>query len=402
MSDFLYRVLSGWIEVSVSGRQVEHLISQVAEEGYRLWDVQRGGDTYTFFATLSAIPSIQRVAEEKGLAVTHLRRGGLPIEWRKSQRRPFLWVGVLTAIVIVFYATSRIWVVDVVTPNISAKAREQLVLTAEGAGLSLGSVRAHLDVQAIRTRMIRALPQYAWIGISVHGVLASIQVVPLVLRPRLHTFSSIVASHAGEITQVLVYMGAPEVSVGEIVHKGQTLISGSVSAPSRIQPDGAQEPQRETVMTPAEGDVFANVAHGVEVFQPFMQQTAHTTSKVFVQAFLFVADRGPWQYQGFGQIPFHHYQTRRVMTQVQYRGVNLPIKLLKIVYNETIITKRRLSRARALASAAKRATEQLAHTLHDKGPVVREIQRARWTTTGVWVQVVWIVNQNIAQPKPRR
>ncbi len=402
MTDFLYRFLSGWMEVSVSGRNVEPLISRVVEEGYRLWSVRRRGDTYIFFATLSALPSIREEAGSRGLAVKFLRRGGLPIEWRKSRRRPFLWVGLMTAIALVFYVTTRIWVVDAVTPSLSPAARAQLVSTAEHSGLSLGRVRKHLDIQAIRARMIRALPQYSWIGISIHGVLATIEVVPLVVRPPFHTFSSITAAESGKITKILVYMGAPEVSVGESVRKGQILISGAVSAPSRVQPEGSQEPQLETVMTPAEGDVFANVAHSVQLFQPFVQETAQPTSRVFVQAFLFVAGHGPWQYRGMGPVPFRHYQQRRIMTQVQYRGVNLPIKVLKIVYNETIITRHRLSRARVLALADRRATEQLSRAQKDKGPVVQVIKKARWTTKGVWLRMVWVVNQNIARPQSRR
>lgn len=402
MGDFLYRFLSGWVEVRITGRHVEALISQIADAGYRLWSLQRRGGTFTFLVTLNALPVIREEALQRDLTVQLLRRGGLPIEWRKSRRRPFLGVGLLTAIGLVIYATSRIWVVDAVTPNISTAARAQLVSTAEKSGLTLGSVRKRLDIPAIRARMIRMLPQYSWIGISIHGVLATIQVVPLVSRPPFHTFSSIVAAESGTITKMLVYMGAPEVSVGEKVHKGQTLISGAVSAPSRVQPEGAKEPQLETVITPAEGDVFANVAHSVQVFQPFWQASVHSTHRSFVQAFLMVGNEGPWQYQGWGPVPFRHYQEHRIMTQVQYRGVNLPIKRLKIVYNETIITRRRLSRARVLALAVHRATEELSRAQKNKGPVVQVSQKARWTAKGVWVRVVWVVNQNIARPNPRR
>lgn len=402
MSDFLYRFLSGWMEIRVKGRHVERLISEIAQAGYRLWSVRRIGDTCIFFATLSAIPLIRQEALDQDLTVTFLRRGGLPIEWKKSQRRPFLWVGVLTALALVFYATSRIWVIDAVTPNLSSTARAEVVFTAERSGLQLGSVRKQLDIPAIRARMIRALPQYSWIGITVHGVLATIQVVPLVQRPSYHTFSAIVAAESGQVTKLLVYMGAPEVSVGEFVQKGQILISGAVSAPSRVQPGGLKEPQLETVITPAEGDVFANVLHRVNVFQPLWQDTVVTTSQVFVRSFLLIGGRGPFQYQGFGKIPFRHYAQYRSITQLVYRGVNLPIKVLKIVYNETIISRRRLSRTEALALAVHRANRELSRNEAGRGPVVKISRVARWTPKGVWVRVGWVVNQNIAQPRSRR
>ncbi len=402
MSDFLYRFMSGWMEIRVKGHHVERFISKIAQSGYRLWSVRRIEDSYIFFATLSAIPLIRQEALDHDLTVTFLRRGGLPIEWKKSQRRPFLWVGVLTALALVFYATSRIWVVDAVTPNLSSKARAELVVIAERSGLKLGSVRKQLDIPVIRARMTRALPQYSWIGITVHGVLATIQVVPLVKRPLDHTFPAIVAAESGQVTQLFVYMGAPEVIVGESVQKGQTLISGAVSAPSRIQPEGLKEPQLETVITPAEGDVFANVLHRVNVFQPLWQDTVVTTSHVFVRSFLLIGGRGPLQYQGFGKIPFRHYAQHRYITQLVYRGVNLPIKVLKIVYNETIITRRRLSRTEALALAFHRADRELSRNVAGKGPVVKISRAARRTPRGVWVRVGWVVNQNIAQPRARR
>ncbi|MCL5971794.1 MAG: sporulation protein YqfD [Firmicutes bacterium] len=401
MSDFIFRLFAGWIKVQAQGDGVESLVTSLVTAGFRLWNLQPAETGYVFYTTLSAMSPIREYMVVHSLDIRILQQGGAPIEWNRSRRRPFLWVGLATAAMLIIYVTSRIWVIDALTPGLSPGARQQLVTVAEDAGLRMGTVRNQVNLPRIRVMMSKRLPQYSWIGISLHGVVATIQVVPLVPRPPLHIYARIVASSPGRVTRILVYIGDPEVVPGDWVKAGQTLIRGAVTAPVPLPEGSEKNPVQDTMVTPAEGEVWANVTHRVTVFQPLRQATSYPTGRKYIRQFIWVQDVAPWQYWGWQPVPFAHYVEKKEIYSVQWEGVNLPVKVLKIVYNETNTKVRRLQPGQAVAEATRRATTEMARAVAGLGPVVEKSRQIRRTQNGVWVSIVWVVNQNIALPKDR-
>jgi similar to stage IV sporulation protein len=401
VSDFIFRLFAGWIKVRAEGDDVESLVTSLVTAGFRLWNLQPAETGYTFYTTLSAKSRIREYTAVHSLDIHILQQGGAPIEWNRSRRRPFLWVGLATAVGLIIYVTSRIWVINAPTPGLSPGARQQLVTVAEDAGLRMGTVRNQINVPKIRAAMVKQLPQYSWIGISLHGMMATIQVVPLVSRPQLHIYARIVASAPGQVTRILVYMGDPEVVAGDWVKAGQTLIRGAVTAPMPLPEGSEKKSVQDTIVTPAEGDVWANVTHRLTVFQPLRQTISYPTGRKYIRQFIWIQDASPWQYWGWQPVPFAHYVEKKEISPLRWEGVNLPVKVLKIVYNETKTKVRRLRPGQAVAEATQRATSEMTRKVAALGPVVQKSRQIRRTQNGVWVSIVWVVNQNIALPKDR-
>jgi similar to stage IV sporulation protein len=231
----------------------------------------------------------------------------------------------------------------------------------------------------------------------VHGILATIHVIPLVILPRSPLTPKLVASHGGKITSVLVFMGDPEVAPGETVHKGQVLISGVVSAPVPLQPDSSKNPVTDAVKTPAKGQVFADVRYVQTGLQPYKIQMWEPTGKSFSQEFVRFGEDPPLLLKGYGAIPFHDYRSQKFVTQLKWRDVNLPVERVKIVYNGLQRRSQTLSRKQALVRAAAEVAQRMHKAVHE-GVRVRERRITRWTHQGFSVQLIWIVNQNIAVP----
>ena len=61
MIDFLYRLLLGWVEVTISGRHPEEIISQLALSGQRLWAVRKTAAGYRFVALLKGVASLSHL-----------------------------------------------------------------------------------------------------------------------------------------------------------------------------------------------------------------------------------------------------------------------------------------------------------------------------------------------------
>ncbi len=399
MSGVLVRLFGGWRVVRIRGRKAERLLSQLAERGFRIWRVARRRDELHCLVTEEGYETLASLAEEMGVEVLSLRQGGLPFRWQQVRRRPFLLVGLASAWALVLYATSHIWAIEVVVPRLPAPAREQLVRAAETAGLRVGSTRSRLDIASIRRTMLAELPEYSWIGLHTHGMVAIIDAIRLVNRPPDHLPPRLIATANGTVTAVYVYMGAADVSRGETVHKGQTLISGVVSGEL---PGGGEKPQEESVVTPAEGQVMADVTYREKIFQPFKNEHQVETGRVFVRRFL------EWNRSQVTEIPnlmpmsFTHYRETKVVTPVRFAGITLPVRFIEMVYNETVIKTVPLSAKGAVQLGRDRALEALARTVPAGGQRVSQSIAVSPQRRGVWITATWVINRNIAAPPPAR
>ncbi len=396
MTGLIVRLLAGWRLIRIRGRFSERLISQVALTGYRLWRIERHGDEFFGLITEDGYEFLSQLADTMGVTALTERRGGLPFRWRQIRRRPFLVVGLISAWLMVGYMTSHVWAITVVAPNLQPGAEATLIRAAEQSGLTIGASRQALDINRIRRIMLARLPQYSFIGIHLQGMVAVVSGMRFVGPPPKQLPQRLVSDARGRVTSVFIYMGLAKVAVGDYVNQGQTLIEGAVTDVPFARQSGSKTPTAQSVITPAKGKIMADVDYHVRVFQPYFSRRTMDTGRRFVQRFI------QWNHQtvvsvpSLRSVPFLHYHTQRVEKPVSFGGVPLPVRMIELVYNEWTIRSIRLSRRRATQAARCRARwkmEQIAPK-HDKPVSTR--MRVRASKTGITVNLVWVVNRNIA------
>lgn len=396
MSGLLIRVISGWRLLRLRGRGLEKLITQVTALGFRLWRVERHRDELSALVSEGAYEALAELAQALNISVVTVRRGGLPFRWRQIRLRPFLLLGLATAWGMIIFATSHVWAVKVVAPNLSPKADTELVQAASQAGLRVGSSYNSLNLAAIRRRMLVQLPQYSWIGLHARGMVAVIDGIRFVRRPPDDLPARLVASHGGTVTAIAVYMGEPEVLAGERVKKGQVLISGVVTEIKAVQPKDAKKPEEESVVTPAKGEVMADVTYRVKRYQPYLDHEMVLTHRSVTERFL-EFNRGPLvAIPSLHTLSYAHYTTQKNVWQMRLAGVDLPVRMIDLVYNERVRHTVRLSRRQAVQRGRERALEQVKKSVPRRSRRVSDTVRVAETKKGVWVTVTWVMNCNIA------
>lgn len=152
-------------------------------------------------------------------------RGGPGFVLRRLWRRPSLLAAGALAAAVVGALSSRIWEVRVEgsPPQQAAAVRQAL---AE-LGLRPGMARSGVQTGWLERELLLRRPELAWAEVRLVGSVAVVQV-----RPRLPTpddeqgSGDVVASHDGMVTELVVAQGWPAVRPGEVVRRGQVLISG--------------------------------------------------------------------------------------------------------------------------------------------------------------------------------
>ncbi len=398
MSGLLLRALAGWRQIRIKGGRAEHLVSRLIAEGYRLWKVERRGNELWALISEEGFEVLAQLAQELGVELITARRGGLPFRWRQIRQRPFLLLGFVSAWLIVLYATSHVWAIKVTEPNLPPSAQSELIRAAGRAGLKIGANERRLNIPDIRRKMLSRLPEYSWIGIHIKGMVAVIDGIRFVKRPPDHLPPRLVATRSGKVTAIFVYMGAADVLVGEQVQKGQSLISGVVTEVAARQPNDAKKPVEESVLTPAEGEVRADVTYQQRLFQPFVAKrlvkTGHKRHRRFVQ----FEGGGMLAIPSLSPIPFTHYTVEKNVRDVSFAGVGLPVRVIDLVYNEEVIHTVRLNRREAVQRGRIKALVDLRKKVPKNGQRVGSIMAVSYAKDGVWVTQTWIINCNIAAP----
>lgn len=398
MTGLLLRLFTGWRLIRLKGRQSERLISGVVSRGYRLWHVERQRDELWCLVTEEGYEALSSLASEFAIEIATERRGGLPFRWRQFRSRPFLAVGLASAWLLVWYMTSHIWAIQVVAPQATPATQAELIAAAARSGLRIGAGTNRLDIPQIRRTMLSSLPQYSWIGIHTRGMVAVIDAVRFVERPSNHLPARLVASSAGRVTEVYVYMGTADVGRDELVQKGQTLISGVVIDAPPIQPKGAKKPVEESVLTPAEGQVLADVTYRVHLFQPLKESRQIATGHSFVQYFLEFGRSYVMTIPLMSPMPFKHYDIQKIVRPIRFAGIELPVEVVQLVYNEKVIHTVSLSAHDAIRQGRQRALAEMEKKIPKDGKPVRQSLKVAAEKTGVWVTLTRVINHNIAAP----
>lgn len=391
MTEWLWRQLTGWVNVCMQGAGTENVISEVTQMGHKMWKLRRDktGAVYAL-VSLSTVSSLHRAAVAHRVRIHFLDRGGIGWLSKRAKGRPLLAVGLIGAVLGVVWLTSRIWVVDAPIAGQPLKVRQELVQAAYSAGLTPGISGNRVALTQIAARMEQELPGYFWIRLSRHGIVAEIQAATVVARPPYRPPSRLVAKAAGKILHVDVYMGESMVSPGELVNKGQTLIQGAWSSVALGDPSSDGR-----VRAPAVGQVWADVVHRVRIYQPFLSRVVVRQRQYFVRRQLFV-EHGPSFLLSLGHPSFRQYRVKSRTTPIIYRGVELPLKWRQVVYNEIKMDTRHLTVSKATSMALAQATREISLSLPAGGRWLRRERQVKMVKRGVWVTLTWHAAQDVA------
>ena len=396
----LNRIVSyfaGYVEVLARGAQLEKLINLLTNSGLFLWDIQRlGPDVIRFKIRAHGFLQLHKqVLKRTKVTVKICRKRGWPFVWRRLKTRRFFLIGAVLFIALLIYSSSLILVIKV--DGFEGGQREKLLQTLKGIGLKPGLSRSDLlrSKRMMEREVMLVTPTAVWLGISVHGVVAEVRVIPRKVAPNQANGYDLVAGADGVITKLVVIRGTPVVKEGETVARGDLLISGQIWY-KNLQSD---ELIAEDV--PPVGTVEARVWDDLEILEPKVvwkiahQQAAATEYSLrWGQKMLSLGK--------FGQKPRGNYSRIR-WHKVIFKGRNpiVIVELIKDIWQETIWHKRVRS-STELKQAALREAALKSKYLALSSEKLNQLET--WSDEGNFIKLAVTVEtiRDIAVVSPRR
>ncbi|MBR5152267.1 MAG: sporulation protein YqfD [Clostridia bacterium] len=380
--------LKGSLTVQADSLYPERFLTVCMKRNLDIRDIRQLGERRLCMEmSIPAFRKIRPVCRRTRTRLTILKRRGLPFLLQRLRHRKFAFLGLLAAVLFLWYTTCHIMGITVIG---NQRINTETVLEhLARSGVSMGKSTAGIDSDQIRNRMMRDLDQLAWVGINVSGSRIYVEIVERLEKPAAPDFSQpchLIASKDGEILSIEAREGQTMVSVGSGVVAGDLLVSGLMDTDT----GGFR-----TVH--AWGDVYARTYYEKTEEYPLTFTEILETGEEKTRYSLKILNRTLPLF--WGKIPYAQYSETTETAEYRLPLERLPsLWITKTVYREKYEQERTRQVSEALETARKELFDALLETVPPEAEILdRELTHTLTEQGAVLATARVVCKENIAE-----
>ena len=358
----------GYLIVELTGFSPERFLNLCHTNHIILWGITPFENGYKFYISKRAFFLVRTYVKKTNVQLEIKGKKGFPFLVKRYKNRKWFFIGFLLSMLFVAYSSLFIWDIDVTGNDIYTT--EELTSYLTQNGFHLGIKKKQIDCNALEMELREHFDEISWISCCINGTQLSISLKEAEETQAKSSADTqappcdIVATSDATIQSIVVQNGTPLVKEGDMVKKGDVLISGAVNLY-----DDANEVLQTNFIT-AKGKILGQIAepYNDELKLQFYEKqfTGNTTSC--------------YQLQFFGyQIPlvsrrtsFSTYDTIKSHHTVKLgKTFYLPVTFTTIERKEYILSKASITPETGKARAQKRLADYT-KKLSEKGVEIIE------------------------------
>lgn len=229
----LFRYLKGYVHICVRGKQPEKWINIVIRRGIPIWNLQRKQDgSFTLCIPKNAYRTqTKTICAKTGCQTRVLRRRGLIYDVRKSKHRKTLVITGILACAVICFLNQLTWSVEVIPGTQTsdqdiAFTRQWLLQNGIRPGVFLDTV----DTRQVAWHILHARKGLCWVQVRREGTRFFVEIERGTYYSQEGITSqkpcNLIADKDFEMVKCTVYSGIPRCAPGDVIHKGDLLVSG--------------------------------------------------------------------------------------------------------------------------------------------------------------------------------
>lgn len=322
-----WNYLRGYVIIKVEGLTLERFLNLAATNDIYLWDIKRVNYTVLEMkASIEGFKALKEVIKKVGCRVEIIEKKGLPFILYKLRARKMLGFGILIFLGLIIFLSSFIWNIEV-TGNEKIKTQD-IIKVLEKENIKSGIIKYNIDKDYTKHFLLDQFDNFSFVSVDIKGTKLIIEVKEQDLPPEkidIATPCNIVANKKGVIVKVIARNGNAVVRKGDIVDKGDVLISGVIS----------NENSGEYIFVHSDGEVLAKTVYSYRLDEPIIKSIKEETGRSMEMRELKFGEKGLRFSKG--EIPFKDYIEEVREVKLFKKNTNLPIKLLVYEYKEVEI-----------------------------------------------------------------
>lgn len=383
----------GYLVLIVQGNHPERFINMAFTRGIHLWDLAwKSPDTLMVKVYAHSFRTLRHVARQSRCRIRIHKKQGFPFLIHRFRHRRMLLAGALIFCLILYFLSSIIWTVDVSgTRKISPRQVREL---AAEKGLKQGNFCFRVQRDQVEGYILRELPGVSYVEVKV-GPRSKVRIIEKVDPPPSQGPCHIVAKKDGVIDSILTLNGQPKVKEGDLVKKGQVLISGAIYPPppeaDPADPKPPSPPQKPLRYVSAQGIVYGKLWYRF-YGEGLRDEIAEEKTGNKVRIYCINMGGKEIIIKGPKRIPYKYYRSQTQRSKfLRWRNKTLPVEFVTIEAEEIRYLRIQRSFEETVEVAARRAREKETKGIPKGAVPVRRQYRVIGTRDDNLVRVILTV-----------
>ncbi len=318
----ILRLFRGYVTFVASGGFFERFLNLVSKRNISLWDMQTTPEEITGKVYARDYRVLAKFARQCGVRLRVRERFGFPFLTHKYRKRIGVFIGIIAFFVMIVVMQNFVWTLDIEGNERNSTERVSYVL--QELGLRPGAFIPTLNIREIENKAVLELEHIAWFTINNYGSRIVVEMKETTDPPDIideDVAVNVIASKAGVIRKTEVYSGKSVIEVGNVVAKGDLLVSGVLdSNPNQVE------------FKHARAKIYAETYFD-ETFEVLKTETTkvNTGNQFERNYFVLFGCKIPL----FLAFPLSgEYETSVINTPIHLFGVELPLSVQTLHYEE--------------------------------------------------------------------
>ena len=358
----IYASLRGSYTVTARAESVCRALNVLMKNNVPFYGVKaEGGGLVGFCLEPDAFRKYVALTAEMTIEDERVTRRGLFAFASGYKMRIGFFIGAVLCAALLAASSFFVW--DINVSGQTGLSEKEILKTLEGYGLYIGAYIPNIDTMRLENELVIDTEELSYASINLRGTVAEV-----VVRERkekdvenISLPSNLVANCDGQIESIEVRGGMPTVKKGQIVKKGQLLVSGVIDS----QAVGYR-------LVRARGEIYARISRSFTAEVPLVREKKSRTGEKKTRVTIrFFAKK--INLFSNNDISFEKYDTIEEEKRLcLFDRVELPVFIIKTTYSEYVTETEKISEEQALSIAEKELAGQTEKTLSEAQILARE------------------------------
>jgi similar to stage IV sporulation protein len=248
------RWLFGYLYIVLRGDYPEHFMNLCENHDILIWGVSCKQGQCSGYMKLKDYRQVRPLAKKSKTIPLIKRRYGFPFLVKRIRKRSVYFIGILLFCILLYTLSLFIW--DISIEGGYMHTPEELLSYLNSTGVYSGCTIKDIDCPEIEENIRRDFSDIGWVSAQIKGTRLIVSIVetkvPVLVSDKKNTklpYAHIIAANDGIVESIITRSGTPMVSVGDVVARGDILISGIIPV---IGDDGLPIENKTVV---ADGDI---------------------------------------------------------------------------------------------------------------------------------------------------
>lgn len=271
----LLHYLFGYIQIELNGFSPERFLNLCRSHHLEIWGLEHHKDCYRFYMTLKGYRKVKPLVKKSHVRLRIIDKLGFPFFLYRNRRRKLFLLGMTAFFCCLYLLSLFVW--DIQFEGNRQYTEETLMKYFMQQDITHGILKSKVSCSQLEDHLRTDFPEITWVSARISGTRLLVTIkeneVVSTIPETDQQPCNLVAAKDGVITDMIVRVGTPKVSVGDFVERGQILVAGEVI----ITNDADEVVNVHDVK--ADADILAQTEYHYQKKLPSVQTAASNTGK---------------------------------------------------------------------------------------------------------------------------